>query len=156
MRDRMMLRICIWFVASIFLLPRRQKSVEQWCLNMILWSMPNCMICLWMKSTTATLIARCEESWATSASLWVVSLWIHNPSVWDFKNIFMDRWSARDGVEKTNTSYALISIWAMWLSWRKSVEKILMLCLQYVVSSTDSFICSMISGRHVLWWISKW
>ena len=100
MRDWMMLRMCIWFVASIFLLPHRQKSVEQWCLNMILWITPNRMICLWMKSTTATLVARCEESWSTSASLWVVSLWIHDPSIWEFKNAFMDLQSVRDGIKE--------------------------------------------------------
>ena len=55
----MMLRMCIWFVESIFLLSRRQRSVEQWYLNMILWSTLNRMICLWMKSTTATLVVRC-------------------------------------------------------------------------------------------------
>ena len=97
---RMMLRMCIWFVESIFLLPRRQKSVEQWYLNMILWSTPNRMICLWMKSITTTLVVRCEESWATNASLWVVSLWIHDPSVWEFKNALMDLQSVRDDIEE--------------------------------------------------------
>ena len=97
---RMMLRMCIWFVASIFLLSRRQRSVEQWYLNMISWSTPNRMICLWMKSTTATLVARCEESRFTSASLWVVSFRIHDPSVWEFKNALMDLQSMRDGIEE--------------------------------------------------------
>ena len=97
---RMMFRMCIWFVASIFLLPRRQKSMEQWYLNMILCSTPNRMICLCIKSTTATLVVRCEESWATNASLWVVSLWIHDPSVWEFKNALIDLQSVRDGIEE--------------------------------------------------------
>ena len=110
---RMMLRMCIWFVASIFLLPHRQKSMEQWYLNMILWSTLNRMIFLWMKSTTTTLVVRCEESWATNASLWVVSLWIHDPSVWEFKNALMNLQSVRDGIEEAtlciNTSISHVA-----------------------------------------------
>ena len=88
---RMMLKMCIWFVASIFLLPRSQKSVEQWCLDMILWSTPNRMICLWMKSTTV----------------------IHDPNVWEFKNALIDLQSMRDGIEEatlcTDTSISRVA-----------------------------------------------
>ena len=67
---------------------------------MILWSTLNRRICLWMKSIIATLIVRCEESWTTSASLWVVSLWTHDPRVWEFKNALIDLQSMRDGIEE--------------------------------------------------------
>ena len=67
---------------------------------MILWSTPNRRICLWMKSIIATLIVRCEESWTTSASLWVVSLWTHDPRVWEFKNALIDLQSVRDDIEE--------------------------------------------------------
>ena len=66
-----------------------------------------------MKSTTATLVVRCEESWTTSASLWVVSLRIHDLSVWEFKNALMNLQSVRDGIEEAtlciNTSISRVA-----------------------------------------------
>ena len=142
-----MLRMCrnIWLVAYVFPLPCRWEGVEQWCFLLV------------VKSATAAPIARCEESWITSASLLVVSFPFRGKDIIEFLNVWpkclgimntlMNLQSVRDAVEKAISYCALILAWVVWLSWWGSVEKIPFLCLRYVVSTTDHF-HSAVRKRH--------
>ena len=119
----------------------------RWCLLLV------------VKSATAAPVARCEESWIASASLLVVSFPFRGKDIIELLNVWpkclgimnavMNLQSVKDRVEKAIESCALILAWVVWLSWWSSVEKIPLLCLQYVVSTADHFHSAVRKGMRV-------